>query len=29
MPEAVKPMYGSTKEEIVENYYKDYSHMFK
>lgn len=29
MPEAIKPEYGSTKEEIVSNYYKEYSHMFK
>lgn len=29
MPNAVKPEYGSTKEEIVANYYKQYSHLFQ
>lgn len=29
MPEAIKSQYGTTKEEIVANYYKEYSHMFQ
>lgn len=29
MPDAVKSQYGSTKEEIVSNYHKEYFHMFK
>lgn len=29
MPDIIKPEYGTTKEEIVTNYYKAYSHMFK
>ena len=28
MPDAVKPEYGSTKEEIVANYYAKYQHLF-
>lgn len=29
MPEVVKPQYGSTKEEIATNYYKEYSYLFE
>lgn len=28
MPEAIKPEYGSTKDEIVANYYAKYQHLF-